>query len=156
MIGQMNGQMIGKFVTNTAWMLLMIAVSGLIYIRSAPHDTEALHLAPPTGAKPDQPVIKPGSALFSQQFSTPPADIMKRLNDIALATPRTRSLAGSVEDGLITYVSRSRVFGFPDYTTVQVAPTESGSQITIYGRLRFGKSDFGVNRQRIQGWLQAL
>lgn len=148
--------MIGKFMINTAWMLLMIAISGLIYIRSAPHDTDGVHVAPPTGATPEHPVLKPGSALFSRLFDTPAADSLKRLNDIALATKRTRILAGSVETGMITYVTRSRGFGFPDYTTVQAVSEDTGSRITIYGRLRFGKSDFGVNRQRISAWLQAL
>lgn len=148
--------MIAKFAISTAWMLLMIVISGLIYIRVAPHDTAALHLAPPVGAKPANPVIRAGSAVFAQIFIGPPADILAQLNATALATPRTRVLAGSVEEGMITYVSRSRVFGFPDYTTVQIEADQQGSRATIYGRLRFGKSDFGVNRARIQGWLNTV
>ena len=148
--------MIGKFVISTAWMLLMIAVSGLIYIRSAPHNVGALHVVPPIGAHPDKPVIKQGSALFSQSVDTLPAEVLERLNEIALATKRTRILAGSVAEGMITYVTRSRGFGFPDYTTIHVTSEAAGSRVTIYGRLRFGKSDFGVNRQRVSGWLQAL
>lgn len=148
--------MIGKFMINTAWMLLMIVISGLLYVRAAPHDREALHVVPPVGAEPDHPVLKAGSALFSQQFQAAPADTLQRLNETALATKRTRILDGSVEEGLITYVTRSRVFGFPDYTTVQVIANGQGSRVTLYGRLRFGKSDFGVNRARISAWLQAL
>jgi uncharacterized protein (DUF1499 family) len=97
-----------------------------------------------------------GSAVYAQVFTAPPADLLARLNTIALATPRTRVLAGSVSGGMITYVTRSRVFGFPDYTTVEVIEDEAGSRATLYGRLRFGKSDFGVNSQRISGWLQAV
>ncbi len=63
-----------------------------------------------------------------------------------------RVLAGSVEDGLITYISRTRIVGFPDYTTVQ----RRGPQLAIYGRLRFGKSDLSVNRKRIEGWISKL
>jgi len=53
---------------------------------------------------------------------------------------------------MITYVTRSRVFGFPDYTTVR----QAGPQLEIYGRLRFGRSDLGVNAARIDGWLQSF
>jgi len=148
--------MIAKFATNTAWMLLMIVISGLIYIRVAPHDIAALHLPPPIGATPDAPVMKDGSGVFVRVFTAPPADVLASLNSIVLATPRTQILAGSVDEGMITYVTRSRVFGFPDYTTVQVEPDAQGSRATIYGRLRFGKSDFGVNGTRIRFWLKAV
>ena len=61
-------------------------------------------------------------------------------------------LAGSVEQGMITYVTRSIVVGFPDYTTV----LQNGDQLVIYARLRFGRSDFGVNHARIKRWIDAL
>ncbi len=147
--------MMSGFVTNTAWLLLMIVISGLVYIRVAPHNAAVEHMAPPA-ALPDAPVILEGSAVFSQVYAAPPAEILVQLHSIALATPRTKVLAGSVEEGMITYVTRSRVFGFPDYTTVQLVGNAQGSLATIYGRLRFGKSDFGVNAARIQGWLKAL
>jgi uncharacterized protein (DUF1499 family) len=54
--------------------------------------------------------------------------------------------------GAKLYVTRSAVFGFPDYTTLRRA----GDQLEIYGRLRFGKSDLGVNATRIDGWLMRL
>lgn len=148
--------MIANFAINTAWLLLMIVISGLIFIRVAPHRSAAEHLVPPIGATPDAPVIMDGSAVFVQVFAAPPAELLTQLNSIALATPRTHLLAGSVEEGMITYVTRSRVFGFPDYTTVQVEAQAGGSLATLYGRLRFGKSDLGVNRGRIRGWLRAV
>ena len=148
--------MIGKFATNTLWMLLMIVVSGLVYIRLASHDAMVLHVSPPTGATLDTPVIMQGSALFVQAFAAPPDTVLHALDRIALATPRTSTLKGDVKEGMITYITRSRVFGFPDYTTVQVIADGQGSRVTLYGRLRFGRSDFGVNEARIRGWLKAL
>ena len=74
------------------------------------------------------------------------------LDSIIRDTPRTQVLAGSVDEGMITYVTRSRVFGFPDYTTVR----QEGDMLEVYGRLRFGKSDLGVNAARIDGWLRQL
>lgn len=152
----MTGQMIGKFIINTLWLLLMIVVSGLVYIRMAPHDTAVLHVPPPVGAMPDAPVIKGGSGLFVQEFAAPPKDVLEALNKIAMATKRTRILAGSVDQGMISYITRSRLFGFPDYTTAQAVTNGQGSRVTIYARLRFGRSDFGVNSSRIRNWLEAL
>jgi uncharacterized protein (DUF1499 family) len=61
-------------------------------------------------------------------------------------------LAGSAGEGMITFQTRSQLWGFPDHTTVAV----QGDLLVIYGRLRFGKSDLGVNRARIAGWLETL
>lgn len=80
------------------------------------------------------------------------ADDFARLDQIIRATDRTRVLAGSVDEGLVTYETRTLLWGFPDYTTVQF----DGSDLSIYGRLRFGKGDMGVNKRRITGWLADL
>ncbi len=126
-------------------MLLIIAgVAGaMIYVRVAPHDVARWHQMPGAVTNRD---FRGGAMRIVG------AEGLKPLNDIILATPRTRVLAGSVGEGMITYVTRSAVFGFPDYTTIR----QAGPQIEIYGRLRFGRSDFGVNAARIDGWLGAL
>jgi uncharacterized protein (DUF1499 family) len=74
------------------------------------------------------------------------------LDGIIRAEPRTQVLAGSVEAGMVTYVTRSRVFGFPDYTTV----AQRGDDLAIHARLRYGQSDMGVNKARVERWLTAL
>ena len=148
--------MIRKTAINTAWLLLMVAVSGLVYIRLAPDDVALVHVAPPKGATPDAPVIGTGAALFVADFTTPPQQMWELVQQVILSTPRTKYLAGSPEDGMITYVTRSLVFGFPDYTTVTVTQNEQGSRVTLFGRLRYGRSDFGVNAKRLRGWVKAL
>ena len=42
--------------------------------------------------------------------------------------------------------------GFPDYTTVQL----KDDRLMIWARLRFGRSDLGVNRRRVDRWLADL
>jgi hypothetical protein len=69
-----------------------------------------------------------------------------------LQTPRTKVLAGDIAGRHVTYVTRTAIWGFPDYITVE----QVGSEITLVGRLRFGRSDFGVNKKRIQTWLAAV
>ena len=79
-------------------------------------------------------------------------ETFETLERIILATPRTTRLAGSTADGRATYVTRSALWGFPDYATVELR----GQRIVIYSRARFGRSDMGVNRKRVTGWLDAL
>ncbi|WP_428515957.1 DUF1499 domain-containing protein [Roseovarius sp.] len=79
-------------------------------------------------------------------------DTLARLDTIIRDTSRTTVLAGSVDEGMITYVTRSALWGFPDYTTV----AHRDGRIVLYGRARFGKSDLGVNAKRLDGWLAQL
>ncbi|MBI1171464.1 DUF1499 domain-containing protein [bacterium] len=81
-----------------------------------------------------------------------PATLAK-LDAAALATPRTIRLAGSAAEGRVTWETRSRLWGFPDYTTAQITVTGA---ILIYARQRFGSKDLGVNAARLQDWLARL
>lgn len=81
-----------------------------------------------------------------------PAALLAKLDTIALATPRTQRLAGSPAQGRITWVTRSALWGFPDFTTAQVQP----DGLYIYARLRFGRSDLGVNAARLKAWAAQL
>lgn len=127
------------------YLILLIVVGGLAWIRLAPSDPEVWHVDPKVTSDQD---------LTGGVRRRVPAgeDEMARLNAIILATPRTEVLAGSVDEGFATYVTRSQWMGFPDYTTVK----EADGVLEIWARLRFGKSDMGVNRKRVDGWLEEL
>ncbi len=135
----MNGQM--KMVL---WLLIAVGLAMGAYIRLAPSDPVRWHVAH-VDAERD---LKGGVV---RVVETGP-DGLARLDKIARATPRTSVLAGSLEEGMITYITRTKVFGFPDYTTVQ----QDGDTLRIYARLRFGRRDFGVNRDRVTQWLALL
>ncbi len=135
----MNGQM--KMVL---WLLIAVGLAMGAYIRLAPSDPVRWHVAPEDAERD----LKGGVV---RVVETGP-DGLARLDKIARATPRTSVLAGSLEEGMITYITRTKVFGFPDYTTVQ----QDGDTLRIYARLRFGRKDFGVNRDRVTQWLALL
>lgn len=134
---------------------LVLAVIALaIYVRVAPINATVWH-------NPKLPVMGPGdypnigAHLAQRPIVGDGRAELAQLDEIIRATPRTRWLAGSVEEGKVTYVTRSALWGFPDFTTVTLAqlPATDMSTIQIYSRLRFGKADLGVNRIRIEGWL---
>jgi hypothetical protein len=133
-----------------------VGIGVTLYIRLAPTDPAVWHIdmaaegfQPPENAKLFciQPENRYGP------IAGDPANYLKRLDAIALATPRTTRLAGSVGDGRITWVTRTLLIGYPDYTTAQVLP---GPALCILGRQRFGVYDFGVNAARIGAWVQEL
>ncbi len=126
--------------------LILLAVLGFgLWVRMAPSDPARWHVAAGEAGNRDFA----GAAI--RTVPAGPGD-MARLDRIIRATPRTTHLAGSPEEGRITYVTRSRIWGFPDYTTIEA---RTGA-IVIHARLRFGSSDMGVNRARVTAWIAAL
>ncbi|WP_281967394.1 DUF1499 domain-containing protein [Roseovarius nanhaiticus] len=127
------------------WIILIIllaVVALLAWIRLAPDDTARWHKLPEVAGNKDLE----GGVMRRVQGD------LAALDAIIRAEPRTQVLAGSVEEGMVTYITRSRVFGFPDYTTV----AQRGGDLVIHARLRYGKSDMGVNKARVERWLAAM
>lgn len=123
--------------------VIAAAVLLALYVRFAPSDAGRFHVS---GAVQSDADLEGGVKRII------PGVTLAELDQIAQQTPRTKVLAGSVDDGMITYVTRSRLIGFPDYTTVEA----KDGMVTVYARLRFGRSDLGVNRRRVEGWIKAL
>jgi len=127
------------------WVGITVLVAIFGYVRLAPSDAARWHVVPKFTADKDFP----GGTVRLVETG---AGGLARLDVLARATDRTAVLAGSIDAGMVTYVTRSAVIGFPDYTTV----LQGGGQLKIYARLRFGRSDFGVNHTRVSRWLDAL
>jgi uncharacterized protein (DUF1499 family) len=55
------------------------------------------------------------------------------------------------------YVQRTKILRFPDTVNVRLIDLGDGrSTIALYSRSQLGESDFGVNRARIERWLEKL
>lgn len=122
--------------------LLLVAVGAMAWIRLAADDVARWHQLPAEVHDRD---------MDGGVMRVVTGDLAD-LDRIIRAEPRTQVLAGSVDEGLITYVTRSKVFGFPDYTTV----AQRGGDLAVHARLRYGRSDMGVNKARVERWLAAL
>ena len=133
-----------KFAMYLVVVIVVLSVGLLAFVRLAPTDPDRWHVAIPEQSSRDMP----GGAI--RVLSIGPEALM-RVDAAARYLPRTEVIAGSVEAGRITYVTRSRVIGFPDYTTVEYAD----GLLRMHARLRFGRSDFGVNAERLQRLLTA-
>lgn len=125
------------------WMIVIVVVVAVLgYIRLAPSDPARWHVA----VVGDVDLDMAGGAMRVVEGG---AERLAQIDGAMRGLERTRVLAGAVGEGRITYVTRSRLMGFPDYTTVELR----GDAVAIYARLRFGRSDLGVNRARIEGVL---
>ena len=126
-------------------LVALMLVGAAVYIRLAPQILARWHVAVP------ETVSTEGGAV--REIAAPdPRAVLARLVEVAAAMPRTVQLAGSVAEGRVTWVARSRLWGFPDYITAEVTP----KGVRIWSRLRFGRSDFGVNAARLADWIARL
>ena len=141
----------------------IIAALGLLaYIRLAPSDPAVWHISPVTAAQVGQGtclasiITQMNGARVTCQSTDAPEILLSRLDQIAIATPRTTRLAGTPQSGRITWITRTAMMGYPDYTTAEATQTPTGSRLDIYARQRFGASDFGVNAARLRAWLKTF
>jgi hypothetical protein len=129
---------------------LALGVGAMTYVRLAPTDIARWHQLDQMAVPGD--VAAPGGFMAARRITADAAQVLAAVDAIARATPRTRPIAGSVAEGMVTYQTRSLIWGFPDHTTVAV----QGDLLVIHGRLTFGQSDMGVNRARVRDWLDQL
>jgi hypothetical protein len=156
----------GIRIMGLAIALGLIAALGLVaWIRLAPVDVARWHMALPTDTRVLDAAscadgvtsIGPGAGgRASCSLGDTPQSVLSRLDAIALASPRTRRIAGSPDEGRITWETRSRIMGFPDYTTAQASVAGAATRLDVISRQRIGEGDMGVNAQRLKDWLSQL
>ncbi len=127
------------------WLIVVLAIGFAVYVRVAPSDTAKWHKEPQVAHDSD-------NENSVRRLVMSGRDGLARFHQVAVGTPRTTVLAGSVDEGMVTYVTRSKLLAYPDYTTA----FQDGDMLKVYGRSRFGRKDFGVNANRVEAWIDAL
>ncbi len=93
----------------------------------------------------------------SSVFDVSVDQLRERWREVVAIQPNVELLAEDEERQQSDYVQRSARFRFPDIITVRfISVSSSQSMLAIYSRSVYGKSDFGVNRERIDAWLKTL
>ncbi|NUH64397.1 DUF1499 domain-containing protein [Sulfitobacter sp. S0837] len=128
------------------WLIVIALLALLAYVRFAPTDVARWHQKASGEAMGE--TRGENSVIWREPAG---ADLLTRYDAVIQQTPRTERIAGSVETGQATYVTRTALMGYPDYTTIGVYG-ENPRYVEVYGRSRFGKSDMGVNAKRVAGW----
>ncbi len=143
----------------------LIAFLGfLAWVRLAPVDASRWDVALPTDARALEgacadgvtTITSRGGGTASCSLRDTPQTVLARLDAIALATPRTRRISGSPKEGRITWETRSKLMGYPDYTTAQANFADGLTRLDTVARQRFGDGDMGVNAARLKDWLSQL
>lgn len=127
------------------WLVPLAALAFAAYVRFAPSDPEKWHRAPEIAHNSD-------TENSARRMVMSGKNGLADLHAVAMSEPRTTVLAGSVADGMVTYVTRSKLMQYPDYTTA----VQDGDILKIFARSRFGRKDFSVNATRLDRWIDAL
>lgn len=147
-------------------LLVLFIAGGMAFIRLAPSDPARWHVMPEAPGGGGWTFLPPGADAVTPEtggaraaltiLGHSPEEVLARLDAIAMETPRTLRLAGAPGEGMITWVTRSALFGFPDYTTAAARAEGPATVLTLHARLRFGRGDLGVNAARLRDWIARL
>jgi uncharacterized protein (DUF1499 family) len=139
-------------------------VTGLIFSRGAegvppPRPLDFATLVLPSS--PNTCLLTPSTApgqghLHHDPFPVTPAAAFGAIRAVAAEQPRTFPLADYPERFQAQWVVRSRLMNYPDIVVAEVAPAGDGTGLWLYSRSLLGRSDFGVNRERVMAWLGAF
>ncbi len=142
-------------------------VGGLIgYVRYAGHDPAKWHVDPLTATSPSSPnsyrigpehgahgAVEAPDAV-APVWSVSVDELASTFDSLVTADARVDVIAGSAADGHVTYVQRSKTMAYPDYISVRFIDLGDGtSTLAAFSRARYGYSDLGVNKQRLERWV---
>lgn len=138
--------------------IVFVAVLAAVYVRLAPVDLTPIHTQAEAREPGDYPSA--GGFIAVREINTSPINMGAAINRIILETPRTERVAGDIGTTVMTYRTRSAIFGLPDFAAVSfIEKGANGNDkplMIIKSHLVYGVSDVGVNNRRVKAWLDAL
>lgn len=135
---------------------LGLAIAVGTYVRMAPLDPDVWHTDPETAERPGTPndfLLGPGGDVPALATDVGPTALFNRLDRDLMRQPGVSVLKLDPVAHLYTYVQRSKLMGYPDIINIRITPEGQGSRLSIWSRSRYGQSDLGVNKARVEAML---
>ncbi len=90
-------------------------------------------------------------------YPIPGARLREIVREVALAQPRTQLVYSARWEEEDRFVVRSALMRYPDTVVARVYGAGPGqSMLGLYSRSQIGYSDLGINRARLERWLDAI
>jgi uncharacterized protein (DUF1499 family) len=100
---------------------------------------------------------RPACDLTAPIYDATPQELAARALDLWLAEPRTALLDGAPEAGRLALEQRSALFKFQDIIIAEFIGLDEGrASFTLYSYSVTGYWDLGVNRRRVDRWIELL
>lgn len=138
----------------TVLYILGFAAVFLVLLRLVPVDSEEFH-EDPAEADTRRSEVR----LIGREAPRYPVDaetMLETLKSIATNSWHVAVAEGSVDEGMITFVARSKLLGFRDFITVKGTDEAGGSKLAVFARPRVNGYDWGANVRRLDRWLAEL
>jgi uncharacterized protein (DUF1499 family) len=132
--------------------VLVAVIAAAIWFRTVAMPAEVWHVDPAAVTPPASPNYDLRTGDRAPVFDVTPDVMAARIDAIATAEGADL-IGGSLAQGHMTYVVRSRLMGYPDAVSVRLVPVGQGTRVEIFSRSRFGYSDMGVNAARVERWI---
>ncbi len=132
------------------FVILFLALAWLCF-RLWPDDRDRWHVDPADKSETRRAEVR----LIGQEAPRFPSDadtVLEVISAIAVNEPGTRFLDGSIEEGMLTFVTSSK-FGFRDYTTFKAVDEPGRAKLSVHARPRFKGPDGGRSAARLDRWL---
>lgn len=138
-------------------LFIITIIAMMLYIRFAPSSVAKWHVAPniaTSSGKPNEYQLVGNKAVT---FDLSASNLSKIVHEYVENQPNITKLEETPEKGLLTFIQRSKIMGYPDYITISILPiSENQAQLEILSRSRFGYSDLGTNRKRVDMWVMGI
>ena len=144
--------MVKKLVMQASIVLILLVAVLYLCLRLWPEDKNRWHVDPADTTDPRRSgvrLIGPDAPRFPGDADT----VLGVIVDIVKASPRTRRVDGSIDEGMITFVVRSRTMGFRDYVTFKAVSEGGLSKLAVYARPGMNVYDWGTNAALLDDWL---
>ncbi len=118
-----------------------------LWIRFSPNPPDKWHI------DPSLEQIKTGRS-YQKAFT----NVFLEAGDVfsvvpALNDEKAKMIAGSVQQGFVTFLVRTQGMGYPDFLSAKL----ENDVLYVYSRSRFGNaSDWGRNKRRVVAWKNKL
>lgn len=114
-------------------------------------DTANYHLVCPPGycnINPDE---------ISPVYPLPIATVVEYWKKIIAKEPRVTMAAADDENYKYTFIQTSKILRLPDTINIEfIALEHNHTTLAVYSQSKYGYSDFGANKERINNWLDKL
>ena len=95
--------------------------------------------------------------MASPTFDLSVEELRERWMTMIASQPRVETRKADDAAMQYEFIQRTKLMRFPDIITVRFIPLEQRrSTLAVYSRSRYGRRDFGVNKDRVLAWLEAL
>ena len=142
-------------MTTAFFLILFLVLAGLLWVRFAPINRDDWHV------DPAEAEVRKGRGLrfIGREAPRYPAEtevVLANFAEIAEDEPNTWHLEGDLDEGMMTFVSRSKVLGLPEIITVKAVSEGRLTKLSIVSRARYGVSGARRGAERLDRWLQDM